>query len=336
MISFDECLKQLGQGIALSEQEMIVAMEFIMEGRVSDPQLITFLTHLADRGESYTEITGAAKVLRAMAQTIDAPEGTVDCCGTGGDGLGTYNISTAVALVSAACGVPVAKHGNRAASSRSGAADVLEKLGVSLSVTPQKLEAALRQTGFCFLMAPNHHLAMRHVMPARRTLKRRTIFNLIGPLSNPAGTKRQLIGVYDRKFIVPMARALQRLGSEKAWVVHGADGLDEISLSGETYVAALEGGELFERTLTPDDFGLPAINNRNIIGGDVHQNAAALLAVLEGEKNAYRAVVQANVAAVLSIADKVKDLKEGVAIAGHAIDSGKALAVLTTYRDMTS
>lgn len=336
MTSFKHYLNNLEQGFVFTEKDMESAIALIMQGEADEAQMESFLTHLHNRGETAGEIAGAAKAMRAVATPILAPKGTIDCCGTGGDGAGTYNISTAVALVAAACGVPVAKHGNRAASSKSGAADVLEALGVNLNLSRAQLESALRDIGFCFLMAPNHHQAMRHVVPVRRKLAHRTIFNLLGPLANPAGTSRQLIGVYDRQWILPVAQALQKLGTEKAWVVHGADGLDEISLSGETHVAALDNGTITEQIVTPDDFGLPAINNNDIHGAGVQENADALLALLNGADNAYRSIVLANCAVVLFIADNVASLKLGVKRASDAIDSGKALSVLNRYKDLTS
>lgn len=334
MNPFDTYLERLGTGTALSQQEMILAMGLIMDGKIEESKLIAFLTHLADRGETADEITGGAKVLRSMAHTISSPPGTIDCCGTGGDGLGTYNVSTAVALVAAGAGVPIAKHGNRAASSKSGAADVLEALGVNLALTKEQLKSALRDLGFCFLMAPGHHPAMRHVVGARRSMKRRTIFNLMGPLSNPAGAKRQLVGVWDRKWTVPMAQALQRLGADRAWVVHGEGGIDEITLSGNTYIAILENGEVREEVLTPDDFGLPVTGIDKIIGGSVMTNATALISLLAGHKDAYRNYVLANAAAVLVIADKAQTLQEGVALAEKSIDSGKAMTVLNAYKEI--
>lgn len=333
MQPFDTYLIKLGGGTSLSEQEMVLATGLIMEGRVSEPELIHFLTQLSERGETPDEITGAARVMRSLATKISSPPNAVDCCGTGGDGLGTFNISTAVALVAAGAGVPVAKHGNRAATSKSGAADVLEALGVNLSMTPEQLESALRDIGFCFLMAPHHHSAMRHVMPARRAMGRRTIFNLLGPLSNPAGTKKQLVGVWDPQWVRPMAESLQALGTECAWVVHGAGGIDEISLMGETHAAVLQDGIVTERVLTPEDFGLPATPIMDIIGGSVMTNATALLALLDGKKDGYRNYVLANASAVLNIAGVAGNLKEGVALAAKSIDSGRALSILNAYKE---
>ncbi len=331
MTSFKDHLTKISQGAVLSEDEMVEAMTEIMNGKVNEDDLKSFLTGLSERGETVDELTGAARVLRAKLDPIDAPRGTVDCCGTGGDGAGTYNISTAVALVAAACGVPVAKHGNRAASSKSGTADVLEMLGVNLDLPKARLEEALRDFNFCFLMAPRHHTAMKHVAPVRKALGFRTIFNLLGPLVNPAGANRQLVGVYDRKWIVPMAQALQNLGSDRAWVVHGTDGLDEITLSGATHLAALHNDNVSESLLRVGDFGLPRIRLDAIKGGDAADNASALMRVLRGEKSSYRDIVMANAAAVLYISGTARDLRDGVRRSAQAIDSKGALDVLENY-----
>lgn len=319
------------QGTVLSEQQAEDAFDILMRGDACDPDMALFLTRLADRGEHIDEIYAATKVLRQKLQPISAPPATLDCCGTGGDGLHTLNISTAVALVVAACGVPVAKHGNRAASSQSGAADVLETLGVPLDVPRPALERALKQTGFCFLMAPAHHPAMKHVAAVRRTLGRRTIFNLLGPLANPAGATRQLIGVYDPRWLRPVAEVLNRLGTQKAWIVHGADGMDEISLSGKTAAIILEDGHIREETLTPADFGLPLAPAHSLRGGDAACNAAALRALLNGDTGPYRDIVLANAAAALCVADRVPDLETGVEMAANAIDKSNAINVLQNY-----
>jgi anthranilate phosphoribosyltransferase len=331
MTTFKDHLQKVVQGSVLSQDEMVEAMDFIMSGKVDDADLTSFLTHLSQRGETADEITGAARVLREKVDPISAPKGTIDCCGTGGDAMGTYNISTAVALVAAACGVPIAKHGNRAASSKSGAADVLEALGVNLDMPKNKLEEALKEFNFCFLMAPRHHEAMKHVMPVRKALGFRTIFNLLGPLANPAGTTRQLVGVFDRKWLMPMAQALNNLGTEKAWIVHGSDGLDEITLSGATYVAVLDQGRLAESQMRVDDFGLPRIRLDAIKGGDAKKNAAAMLKMLNGNMSSYRDIVMANTAAVLYIHGSARDLKDGVRKAAQAIDQKRALGVLEKY-----
>ena len=323
-------------GESLSEDQMIDAMGLIMNGEADDADLESFLVGLAERGETVDEIVGAARVMRQKAAHIKAPEGAVDCCGTGGDGLGTYNISTAVALVAAASGVPVAKHGNRSASSKSGAADVLEALGVNLDVPQEKLEGALNEFGFAFLMAPHHHSAMKYVGPVRKKIGRRTIFNILGPLANPAGTKRQLIGVFDRQWLVPMAKALGRLGSENAWIVHGADGLDEITVTGSTSIAMLAAdGSIEEKEINPADFGLAQHKIEELLGSTPEENAAALRAVLEGEKSAYRDIVVANTAATLVIHGKENDLKAAAALAQETLDNGKALKLLEDYAGFT-
>lgn len=333
MTPFDSFLNKSKEGHVFSEEEMAECVELLMQGKADADQAGSFLTNLHKRGETAAEIAGAAKTMRKLASTIEAPEGAIDCCGTGGDGLQTYNISTAVALVAAACGVPVAKHGNRSATSKSGAADVLEKLGVNLSLPKDKLEQALRDLNFCFLMAPNHHAAMKNLSEVRKSLGSRTIFNLLGPLANPANTKKQLIGVYDSRWLRPMAEALKSLGTEKAMIVHGADGLDEITLCAPTDVVILDKGEISERSFTPSDFGLGFIMPDFIKGGDSLKNAEALQKLLEGNKSAYRDMVLANTAAVLWIHDGT-DFKDGVKIAAEAIDSGKALQVLEKYKEL--
>lgn len=329
-------LDKIRSGESLSESEAGAALGEILEGRAAPSQVGAFLMGLAQRGETGAEIAGAARVLREKARTIRAPAHAVDCCGTGGDRAGTYNISTAAAFVAAACGVPVAKHGNRASSSKSGAADVLQALGIVLDLPEAALEDALRTVGFCFLMAPRHHTAMKHVAEVRRELGFRTLFNLLGPLANPAGVRRQLVGVPARKWIDPMAQALAALGAERAWIVHGSDGLDEITVTGDTHVAVLAGGDVFSTTLSPADFGLAIASPESLTGGGAAENAAALLDILNGRRNAYRDVTIANAAAILMI-DSGEDLKpiEAALRAERAIDSGAALAVLERYRAFT-
>lgn len=319
----------------LSEEDMVAAMTTIMTGNSNDKAIEEFLRGLAARGETVEEITGAAKVMRSKASSIEAPYNAVDCCGTGGDASGTYNISTAVAIVSAACGVPIAKHGNRAASSKSGAADVLEAMGVNLDISTQRLEEALKLYNFCFLMAPKHHSAIKHVMPARKAIGTRTIFNLLGPLANPAGTRHQLIGVFDKQWVEPIAETLKNLGTKSAWVVHGQDGLDEISTTAPTDIAILREGEITTKTITPEHFGLESSDLEKLKGGDADENAAALRAILEGQKCAYRDIVLANTSAVLNIFGKTDDLKEGVAMAAEEIDSGHAYQLLKDYISFT-
>ncbi len=324
-------LSKIQNGEHLSEKEMISCMTQIMEGLWRNEQIAAFLMGLSVRGETVDEIVGAAKVMRDKAIHINAPEGAVDCCGTGGDKSGTYNISTAVAIVLAACGIPVAKHGNRSASSKSGAADVLEELGVNLNTPQKKLEEALRLFNFAFLMAPNHHGAMKYVTPVRKLLGIRTIFNILGPLANPAKTKFQLLGVYDKKLILPMAQALEKLGTKNAWVVHGSDGLDEITVTGKTFIAKLNDGAITQETITPEEFGLPVSYKEELNGGTPQENAHALREVLCGKKNAYRNIVIANASAVLVISGKEKTIKNAVNTVSNVLDNGKALKLLEDY-----
>lgn len=324
-------LDKLRVGENLSEAEMVAAMNIIMDGAAQEQDIAAFLTYLMKKGETVDEITGAARVMREKAATIQAPPGAIDCCGTGGDASGTYNVSTAVALIVAACEIPVAKHGNRAASSKSGAADVLEALGVNLNISPAQIEDALARFNFAFLMAPHHHKATKYVVPVRKKLGFRTIFNLLGPLSNPAGTKRQLIGVFDEKWIKPMAETLDRLGTEKAWVVHGQDGLDEITVTGKTRIARLEHNKINIENIVPQFFGLGYSSTPALMGGDAKYNAEALKRLLDGEISAYRNIVLANAAAALLIAGKTTDPVEAQNMSAAAIDSGKARKILTDY-----
>jgi anthranilate phosphoribosyltransferase len=324
-------LNHLRSGENLSTVDAKIAIETILDGLATPAQIGAFLMSLSQRGETVDEIVAGAEVLRQRATSLKAPQNAVDCCGTGGDHSGSYNISTAVAFVVAACRIPVAKHGNRAASSQSGAADVLEQLGVNLDLSPALCEAALNQIGFCFLMAPKFHSSLKPLSALRKELGFRTIFNLLGPLANPAGTKKQLIGVFDKSWVLPMAEALQKLGSEAALVVHGSDGLDEITLTGDTYCAELKNGHIKEYSLSPTDFGLPFIKTVDIQGGDAATNAKALMELLEGKKSAYRDIVLANASATLNIAGHTNSLRQGVALAAETIDSGKALRILEDY-----
>jgi anthranilate phosphoribosyltransferase len=283
---------------------------------------------MAMRGETVEEIVGGARALRDHAVKVDAPEGAIDMCGTGGDNRGTLNISTAASFVVAACGVPVAKHGNRAMSSRTGAADVLESLGVALNLNEGGTGACFREAGLCFLFAQAHHPAMRHVGPVRKELGFRTIFNLLGPLSNPAGVKRQLLGVFASTWTEPLAHTLHALGSEKAWVVHGSDGLDEITISGITEVAALENGGVKTFEIMPEKAGLLRASLDEIKGGTLAENASAIRETLSGAKGAFREIVVLNAAAALLIADKCENLRDGAQIAAAAIDGGGATQAL--------
>jgi len=328
MTEFSVLLKRVAGGASLDAAASAEAFRAIMAGQVGEAQMAGFLTALAVRGPAVEEITGAVTAMREAMTKVKAPAGAIDLVGTGGDGLSTLNISSAACFVVAACGVPVAKHGNRNMTSRSGAADVLEALGVNVSGGAEVAEACIAQTGVSFLFAQTYHPAMRHVTPVRRALGFRTIFNLLGPLSNPAGVKRQLLGVYGPELMEPVAKVLASHGAEKAWVVHGSDGLDELSISAETHVAALEDGSVTRFTVTPEDAGLPRSPLEAVKGGDAPQNAAALMALLDGERCAYRDIVLLNSAAALIVAGKVADLREGAVMAADAIDSGAAKNVL--------
>ena len=315
-------------GEALTSEQAEQAFDIIMSGDATPSQVGGFLMALRVRGETVDEITGAARAMRAKMLTIEAPPGAVDTCGTGGDAAGTYNISTACQFVVAGCGVPVAKHGNKALSSKSGAADVLAALGVNLEADMAQVERALAEAGTCFLLAPRHHSAMKHVGPTRVELGTRTIFNLLGPLSSPARVKRQVIGVFSPDWVEPLAQVLKGLGHEHAWVLHGAGGLDELSTTGTSIVAELKDGQVRTFEVTPQDAGLPEANLSDLKGGDAATNAAALQALLEGAPGAYRDVVLFGSAAALIVAGKAGDLREGVALAAEAVDSGRARAAL--------
>jgi anthranilate phosphoribosyltransferase len=325
-------LARLTLGAELSEAEAEQLFEAIIEGAATPAQIGAILMGLAARGETTEELTAAVRVMRNHLIPIAGVDDAIDCCGTGGDGHGTLNISTAVAFIVAACGVPVAKHGNRAASSRSGAADVLGALGIGVA-TPAQAEAMLKTHGLTFMFAPNHHPAMRAVGGLRRELGFRTLFNLAGPLSNPAGTKRQLVGVYDPRWLMPVAEALQRLGSEAAWVVHGSDGLDELTITGASDVAILVDGAIERRTITPEQFGLRRSALADIQGGEPAENAAALTRLLDGEQGPYRDIVLLNAAAAFIVAGKAADIPAGMTLAAGALDDGRARALLTAMTE---
>jgi len=329
-------INYVAAGNALSEHEAEHAFDIIMSGDATPAQIGGFLMALRMRGETVAEITGAARTMRAKATRINAPENAIDTVGTGGDGSGTYNISTASSFVLAGAGVPVAKHGNRALSSKTGAADVLSHLGVNVECDMSLVQRAMDEVGICFLMAPRHHTAMRHVGGARVELGTRTIFNLLGPLANPALVKRQLVGVFSRNWIGPVAHVLKGLGSTRAWVVHGDDGLDELTTTTTSTVASLENGKIETFEISPVDAGLPTVTPDDLRGGQPEENAAALRALLEGEVGAYRDIVLLNSAAALIIAGKVASLGEGAKLAGEVIDSGRAKAKLAALSTITN
>ncbi|MEC9022082.1 MAG: anthranilate phosphoribosyltransferase [Pseudomonadota bacterium] len=340
MMSKDDGIKPLlaktADGLPLSSKEAEIAFELIMTGNATPAQIGAFLMALRVRGETIDEIFAAAKVMRLKATKISAPNASIDIVGTGGDGFGTLNISTGAALVVAACGVPVAKHGNRALSSRSGAADVLTALGVNIECEMSLIEESINHAGFGFMMAPRHHSATRHVAGPRVELATRTIFNVLGPLSNPAGVKRLLVGVFSEKWVEPLAHVLGKLGAEKAWVVHGSDGLDEMTLSGPTYVAEYENGSVNTFECSPADAGLIEAPIKSIQGGDAAYNADALTALLNGEHSPYRDIVCYTSAGALVVAGVANQLGEGVEIAQRAIDEGQAKRTLQLLIEITN
>ncbi len=319
---------QLAQGRPLSRQQAEQAFGIMMSGEATPAQIGGFLMAMRVRGETIDEITGAVSVMREKMTRIAGPAGAIDVCGTGGDQAGTLNISTAVAFVCAACGVPVAKHGNRAASSKSGAADVLAALGVNIDADMETVEAALSEVGTTFMWAQKHHSAMRHVGPSRVELGTRTIFNIMGPLSNPAGVRRQLLGVFAEQWLEPMAQVLHNLGSEHAWVVHGGDGLDELTTTTVSHVCELKNGAIRRFEISPSDLGLATASKSDLQGGDPEQNAAAIRALFDGETGPYRNIVLLNAGAALVVADRAKDIKDGMKLAAEAIDFAKARQVL--------
>jgi len=334
-----EALKPLISAAAdgpLTRIQAELAFNIIMDGEATPAQTGGLLMALRSRGESIDEYTAAAFVMRSKCHKVNAPDGSIDIVGTGGDGKSTLNISTATAIVTAGTGVVVAKHGNRNLSSKSGASDALSQSGVNVMVEPEVVERAINEAGIGFMMAPMHHPAVKHVMPARMELGTRTIFNILGPLTNPASVKRQLTGVYSRALINPMAEVLLELGSQKAWLVHGSDGTDEISIAGITWVAALENGIIKNLEINPEDAGLPVHPFEAIIGGTPEYNAAAMATLLDGKKSAYRDAVILNTAAALIVADKANSLTEGAEIAADSIDSGAAKAKLEALVAITS
>jgi len=329
-------LATVADGNSLDVDEAEAAFDIIMSGDATEAQIGAFLMALRVRGETVDEITGAVRTMRAKALPAQAPADAIDVVGTGGDGSGTYNISTAAAIVVAGCGVPVAKHGNRALSSKSGAADVLGALGVNIDADMALVERAIAEAGIGFLMAPRHHSAMKYVGPARVQMGVRTIFNILGPLSNPAGVTRQFTGVFSKDWVEPMAEVLRNLGCEAAWIVHGADGLDELTTTGPSHVAALKDGAITTFDVSPEDAGLPIAQAQDLKGGDAEHNAGALRAVMDGAPGPYRDVVVYNAAGALIVAGKADDLKSGAALAAAAIDDGKALAALEQWVAITN
>lgn len=323
-VDFPAALAIVREGGSLDADASARVFETIMSGVVPEADLTAFLTAQAMRGPTVPEIVGAVRAMRAGMRAVSAPAGAIDLCGTGGDGHGTLNISTAVSFVVAGTGVAVAKHGNRSATSKSGAADILEALGVKIDLEPAHASAVLAETGIVFLFAQVHHPAMRHVAKVRSQIKMRTIFNLLGPLASPARVKHQLVGIYDRNWLRPYAEALKALGSSRALVVHGADGLDEITITDVTHFASLENGQIAEGQLAPEDAGVNRSPLADIKGGTAEENAQALKRLFGGEKGPYRDIVLLNAGAALMVSGRAKDVKEGVSLAAQALDGGAA------------
>lgn len=332
----DHLVIKAAEGHHLSRIESARAFQIIMAGGATPAQMAALLVALHTKGESVGEIIGAAQVLRAKMEPFPTTGGVIDVCGTGGDGKGMLNISTAVAIVVAACGVNVAKHGNKSVSSRSGSADVLSALGVNVQAEKPQAQKALAEAGITFLFAPQYHKAMRHIAPVRQELGIRTIFNLLGPLANPAKPQWQLMGVYDRSLLLPMAQAIGALGAERAWVVHGSDGSDELCSSGISHVAIWENNSVRMMEIAPEDARLPRHAPEALKGGKPEENARHLTQLLSGKQSAYRDTVLLNAAAALMIAAKATTLEQGASLAASAIDSGKASDTLSRLVTITN
>jgi anthranilate phosphoribosyltransferase len=324
MVDLKGLIGQVATGAALTREQAADAFASMMSGEATPSQMGALLMALRVRGETVNEITGAVSAMRAKMLRVSAPADAIDVVGTGGDASGSHNISTCAAFIVAGAGVPVAKHGNRALSSRSGAADVLAALGVKIDLSPEAITRCITEAGIGFMFAPAHHPAMKHVGPTRVELGTRTIFNLLGPLSNPADVKRQMVGVFSKQWIEPLAHVLKNLGSERAFVVHGSDGLDEITTAGSTAVAALEDGAVRTFEINPEDVGFERVKPEALRGGDAPVNAVALKNVLEGKKGPLRDVAILNAAAALVVAGRASDLQAGVALAHKSIESGEA------------
>src|SRR3974390_793939 len=328
MDDFKSIIGKVATGATLSREEAASAFDSMMSGEATPSQVGGLVMALRVRGETVDEITGAVSAMRSKMVKVNAPPDAIDIVGTGGDGSGSVNVSTRASFIVAGAGGPVAKHGNRALSSRSGAADVLSSLGVKIDIKPEQVGRCVKEAGIGFMFAPSHHPAMKNVGPTRVELATRTTCNLLGPLSNPAGVKRQMVGVFSRQWVLPLAEVLKNLGAESVWVVHGSDGLDEITLTGATFVAALENGNIRTFEVPPEEDGLPRVGGDALKGGDADANAVALQGVLEGKPGAYRDVALLNAAAALIVAGKAKSLADGVALGRQSLDSGAAAARL--------
>ena len=324
MKDFNNILSKVSSKNGLSDEESYFSFNYILEGKASEKQIEKFLLGLRERGEKIEEITAATKVMREKSSKVSAPDSAIDTCGTGGSGSGKYNISTAASLVAAGAGAVIAKHGNRALSSKSGSSQVLEELGVKLDIDPKKITECIEKSNIGFMFAPNHHPAMKYVGPVRQRLKVRTIFNILGPLSNPANVKKQLIGVFDKKWLEPMVKTLKSLGSHRALLVNGSDGFDELTTTGVSHVAELNEGNIKTYEINPEKLGLKLSKFDDLIGGDPKQNAKKIINLLEGEKGPYRDIVLLNSSAALYVDGKVKNLKDGISMSENSIDNGNA------------
>jgi anthranilate phosphoribosyltransferase len=324
-----EAIKQLSENKNLTAGQMQIVMDEIMTGKVDTAQIVSFLTALNKKGETAEELTAAVSVMRQHVTRIHVNKKIIlDTCGTGGDAKGTFNVSTVVAFVASGCGITVAKHGNRSVSSSCGSADILEALGININMSKEKLEKCLNDVGIAFLFAPNLHPAMKYAIPARKQIGTRTMFNILGPLTNPAGATHQLVGVYERHWVDIIARVLGNLGTVHALVVHSQDGLDEITTTAKTYISQVYKGKLSNYEINPEDFGFPKAKLEDLKGGTVTDNIKIVLDVLRGRQGPHRDIVLLNAAAAIYVADKAKSIKEGVRLAAESIDSGRALEKL--------
>ena len=336
MKKFEEILSKIPQENGLSEDECVFSFNYILEGKATDKQIEKFLLGLRSRGETIQEITAATKVMRDKSSKVSAPNNAIDTCGTGGSGSGKYNISTAASLVAAGAGSIIAKHGNRSLSSKSGSSQVLEELGVKLDIESTKITECMKKSNIGFMFAPNHHPAMKFVGPVRQRLGVRTIFNILGPLSNPANVKKQLIGVFDKKWLKPMAKTLKNLGSLRALLVNGSDGFDELTTTGVSYVVELNDSNIKTYEVNPKELGLELSNLNNLIGGDPAQNAKKIIQLLNGEEGPYRDIVLLNSAAALYVDDKVKNIKDGMELSRYSIDKGLAKSALEKLKEISN
>ena len=334
--NFKKILKKIAEGKNSEKKDMKNAFNMIMDGKISPIQISAFLTALKYKGETVDDITAAVEVVRRKSLKIATPKGSIDTAGTGGDGLGTFNISTAAAFVAAACGVPVAKHGNKAQTSRSGSSDFLSALGAKLDLSPINLSRCIEQTNICFMFAPNHHKSFKYVGPVRQELGFRTIFNLVGPLSNPGNVKNQLLGVFSRMWVKPISEVLMRLKVKKAWVVHGSDGSDEISVTGPTYIAELSLNKIKTFLFNPKKYGIKICKIKNVKGGTPEENAKIFKNIINGKIDSYRDMVIINSAAALVVANKVKNISQGIEMSTNAIDTGLVKQTLNNFVNFTN